>query len=59
MDARYQERYGTSPYQVFGADVSHSMASWPNTPENQEYLLKELPKIFFSRPGVELKLDDK
>ncbi len=59
MDSIYRERFGGSPYQVFGADVSHTMATWPNSPENRLYLLEDMPKIFFSRPWVELDLWDK
>ena len=59
MDHHYQDRFGESPFQVFGADVSRAMASWPHAREQKEYLLMRLPKIFLSRPGSDLDLEDK
>jgi nicotinic acid mononucleotide adenylyltransferase len=49
MDQYYREKNGQSPIQVFGADVVKTMETWPNSPEDREYLLKEMPKIFLSR----------
>lgn len=57
MDQHYQEQIGSSPIQVFGADVVKTMETWPNSPEDREYLLKQMPKIFLSRAGVELDLN--
>ena len=57
MDQHYQEQIGSSPIQVFGADVVKTMENWPNSPEDREYLLKQMPKIFLSRAGVELDLN--
>ena len=56
MDRYYRELIGTSPYQVFGADVVASMENWPNSPEDRRYLLEQLPKIFLTRHGIELDL---
>ena len=57
IDEFYREKNGQSPIQVFGADVVKTMESWPNSPENREYLLEKMPKIFLSRAGVELDLN--
>jgi nicotinic acid mononucleotide adenylyltransferase len=57
MDQYYREKNGQSPIQVFGADVVKTMETWPNSPEDREYLLKEMPKIFLSRSWVDLDLE--
>ena len=57
MDRYYRAQRGISPVQVFGADVVTAMASWPNTPEDSEYLLQRMPKIFLKRHGVELRTE--
>jgi nicotinic acid mononucleotide adenylyltransferase len=57
MDRHYREQFGESPIQVFGADVTHSMERWPNSPANREYLLRELPKVFLSRAWVDMSLE--
>lgn len=57
MDEYYKRKNGVSPIQVFGADVVTTMATWPNTPEDRDYLLNKLPKIFLSRKWVELNLE--
>ena len=56
MDQYYREQNGVSPIQVFGADVVKMMETWPNLPEDRDYLLNRMPKIFLSRVGVELDL---
>ncbi|MBX9809960.1 hypothetical protein K2X92_06225 [Candidatus Gracilibacteria bacterium] len=57
IDKYYREQTGKSPFQVFGADVITSMEKWPNSPEDREYLLESMPKIFLRRSGVELNLE--
>ncbi len=57
MDTYYREQTGTSPFQVFGADVITAMEKWPNSPEDRDYLLNRMPKIFLGRSGVELNLE--
>ena len=57
MDQYYREKNGQSPIQVFGADVVKTMESWPNSPENREYLLEKMPKVFLSRAGIPMNLE--
>lgn len=57
MDNYYREKIWVSPFQVFGADVTSSMEKWPNTPNDREYLLREMPKVFLSRAGVPMNLE--
>ena len=57
MDRHYREKLGTSPIQVFGADVTSSMERWPNSPDDSDYLLQRLPKVFLSRAWVEMSLE--
>lgn len=50
--AQYLRRvYGYDVPQVFGADVASHMIDWDST----GYVANELPKVFVSRPGYDIR----
>lgn len=56
VDKHFQEKLGFAPYHIFGSDVVEWMKNWSGN--THQYIEKKLKKLFVSRPGYSLKLDE-
>lgn len=56
VDKFFQEKLGFAPYHIFGSDVIEWMKNWSGN--DNWYIEKQLKKLFVSRPGYELQLDN-